>query len=75
MKSISLFRAILSGVIGLVLGVVFAALVNLAVPGTSLPWTLIPICLASVLSALAGYMVGARQKKPARSLHTPAAGK
>ncbi len=75
MKSVSLFRAILSGVIGLVLGVVLTALVNLALPGTSIPWTLVPICLASVLSGLAGYLVGARQKKPAGGSPTPASGK
>jgi len=75
MKSVPLFRVILSGVVGLVIGVVFAALVNLVLPGTSLPWTLIPICLASILSGLAGCLVGARQKKAAGSLHTPAAGK
>ncbi len=75
MKSVSLFRAILSGIIGLVIGVVFAALVNLILPGTNLPWTLIPICLASILSGLAGYLVGARQKKTVSSPHTPAAGR
>ena len=63
MKSVSLFRLILSSVIGLVIGVIFAALVNLALPGTNLAWTLIPVCLASILSGIAGYIVGARQKK------------
>lgn len=62
MKNFSLFRAILSGTIGLVIGVIFGALVNLAVPGTSPAWTLTPICIAAVLSALAGYLLGSRQK-------------
>jgi small basic protein len=63
MKSVSLFRAILSCVIALVIGVIVGALVNLAVPSTNLLWTLLPICLAAVLSGFAGYLVGARQKK------------
>ena len=67
MKRVSVFRAILCGVIGLLIGVVFAALENLVIPGTNLPWTLIPICLASALSALAGYWVGKRQNKAMNS--------
>lgn len=63
MKSVSLFRAILSCVIGLVIGVIFTALVNLAMPATNLAWTLILICLAAVFSAFAGYIVGAKQRK------------
>jgi small basic protein len=63
MKGVSLFRAILSCVIALVIGVIVGALVNLAVPSTNLLWTLLPICLAAVLSGFAGYLVGARQKK------------
>jgi len=63
MKSLSLFRAILSGVFGLLIGVIFAALVNLIVPASNLAWTLFPICLAAIFSAFAGYIVGARQKK------------
>jgi hypothetical protein len=63
MKSVSLFRAILSCVIGLVIGVIITGLVNLALPSTNLLWTLFPICLAAVLSGFTGYLVGARQKK------------
>lgn len=63
MASFSLVRAILSGIIGLVIGVIFAALVKLMVPAANLPWTLIPLCLAAVFSGLAGYLVGAKQKK------------
>jgi uncharacterized protein YacL len=63
MKSVLLFRAILAGVIGLVIGVIFTAVVNLIVPTTNLAWTLFPICLAAILSGFAGYLVGARQKK------------
>jgi H+/Cl- antiporter ClcA len=63
MKGSSLFRVILSGLIGLVIGVIFTGLVKLFEPSANLTWTLLPICLAAILSGLAGYIVGARQKK------------
>jgi hypothetical protein len=63
MKSALLFRAILSGVIGLVIGVIFTALVKLMVPATNLAWTLFPLCLAAIISGFVGYIVGAKQKK------------
>jgi len=63
MKGSSLFRVILAGLIGLVIGVIFTALVKLMVPATSLAWALLSICLAAILSGLAGYIVGAKQKK------------
>ena len=62
MKSFSWFRAILSAIIGLVIGVIFTALVNLLKPSTDLLWALIAVCFASFFSALAGYIVGSRQK-------------
>jgi len=62
MKSVSLFRAVLSCVIGLVIGVILTALVNLAIPATSLTWALIPTCLAAIFSGFAGYIIGAKQK-------------
>jgi uncharacterized protein YneF (UPF0154 family) len=67
MKNYSLFRMILTGVLGLVVGVIFGALVNLAMPGTNLALTLVPICLASMISAFAGYFIGARQTRQARA--------
>jgi H+/Cl- antiporter ClcA len=63
MKGSSMFRVILSGLIGLVIGVIFTGLVKLFEPSANLTWTLLPICLAAILSGLAGYIVGARQKK------------
>jgi len=59
----SLSWAILSGVIGLVIGVIFTALVKLIVPATNLVQTIFPICLAAIFSGFAGYFLGARQKK------------
>ena len=63
MKGSSLFRVVLSGLIGLVIGVIFTGLVKLFEPSANLTWTLLPICLAAILSGLAGYIMGARQKK------------
>jgi len=63
MKGSSLFRVVLSGLIGLVIGFIFTGLVKLFEPSANLTWTLLPICLAAVLSGLVGYVVGARQKK------------
>jgi H+/Cl- antiporter ClcA len=63
MRGSSLFRVILSGVIGLVIGLIFTGLVKLFEPSANLTWTLLPICFAAILSGLAGYIVGARQKK------------
>jgi len=63
MKIASLFRVILSCIIGLVIGVIITALVNLAIPATNLAWTLIPTCLAAVFSGFAGYILGAKQQK------------
>jgi uncharacterized protein YacL len=62
MKRVRIVRAVLSGVIGVVIGVIFTALVNLVLPSANLAGTLIPICLAAILSALAGYLLGANQK-------------
>jgi len=59
----SLVWAILSGVIGLVIGVIFTALVKLIVPATNIAQTIFPICLAAIFSGFAGYFVGAKQKK------------
>jgi hypothetical protein len=63
MKSLSLFRTILAGFLGLLIGVIFTALVELVMPATNVAWTLFPMCLAAVFSGLAGYVIGARQKK------------
>jgi hypothetical protein len=63
MSSFSMFRAILSGVIGIVIGVIFTAVVNLVSPADNLLRTLVLVCLAALVSAFAGYILGAREKK------------
>ena len=63
MSGFSMFRAILSGVIGIVIGVIFTAVVNLVSPADNLLRTLIVVCLAALVSAFSGYVLGAREKK------------
>ncbi len=65
MSGFSRFRAILAGVIGIVIGVIFTAVVNLASPADNLLRTLIVVCLAALVSAFAGYVIGARRKSKA----------
>lgn len=62
MKNFSWVRAVVSAVIGLVVAVIVAGVVNLMIPMPDLALALIPICLSSLLSAFAGYMLGVRQK-------------
>ncbi len=62
MRGFSMFRGILAAVIGIVIGVIFTAVVNLASPADNLLRTLIVVCLAALVSAFSGYLLGARQK-------------
>jgi hypothetical protein len=55
-------RAVLSGIAGLVIGIIIAAVVNLIKPAPDILWALIPVCLSSIASALVGFAFGARQK-------------
>ena len=55
----------MAGVIGIVIGVIFTAVVNLASPADNLLRTLIVVCLAALVSAFAGYVIGARRKSKA----------
>jgi hypothetical protein len=63
MGSFSTFRAVLSGVIGIVIGVIFTAVPNLVSPEDNLLRTLVVVCLAALVSAFLGYVLGAGQKK------------
>ena len=62
MKNFVWLRAILSVVIGLVVAVIVASVVNLMFPAPDLALVLIPACLSSLLAAFAGYLLGAGQK-------------
>ena len=63
MKIPSWFKAILSGLLGLIIGVIFVAVTNLVSPVANISQSLIVVCVPSFLSALIGHLVGARQKK------------
>jgi hypothetical protein len=65
MASLSWFRAILSGLVGLVIGVIFVAVANLLSPVANLVQTLVVVCVPAFLSSLLGYVIGIRQKKQA----------
>lgn len=59
----SMFRAIIAGVLGLLIGVVFTAVLNLVSPAENVVRLVIVVCLAALVSAFSGYLLGARQKK------------
>jgi hypothetical protein len=61
----SWFRAILSGLIGVAIGVIFIAVANLVSPVANLAQVLIVVCIPAFLSALVGHIIGARQRKGA----------
>ena len=63
MNKLSVFRVVFAVIAGLAIGVVITAIVNLIVPGTNLTLTLIVVCLSSVLSGVAGVILGAGQKQ------------
>jgi len=65
MSNHSWFRAILSGLIGALIGVIFIAVANLVSPVANLAQTLVIVCVPAFLSALVGHIVGSRQKKAA----------
>ncbi|MGA2975044.1 MAG: hypothetical protein ABSF77_07025 [Spirochaetia bacterium] len=58
-----MFRAIIAGVLGLLIGVVFTAVLNLVSPAENVVRLVIVVCLAALVSAFSGYLLGARQKK------------
>jgi Na+/citrate or Na+/malate symporter len=65
MAKLGWLRGVLSVIVGLLIGVVMTALVNLFIPTLSgLVWTvLLAVCASSVISSLVGYLLGARRKK------------
>jgi hypothetical protein len=63
MAKISVFRAIVAGVMALAIGIIVTALLNLIITIQNKPWTIVAVCLASILSALAGFLVAARPNK------------
>jgi hypothetical protein len=68
MSRISVVWVVLSGVGGLIIGVLVTAVMNLVVPGINLTWTLIAVCLSSEPGRNAGKPVprSARSAPPGR---------
>ena len=77
MKAFSIIRLIVAAVLGIVIGLVITALINMFRPFTDIAWVIAAVAAASILSAAAGYLVGfggpkgsataARGKEPAES--------
>jgi len=56
-------KAMLTGLIGAMIGVIFIAIANLVNPIASLVQVLIIVCVPAFLSAVTGHVIGAREKK------------
>jgi uncharacterized membrane-anchored protein YhcB (DUF1043 family) len=63
MGKISWFRAILSVIVGLVIGTLVIAVANLIRPAQNIVESIIVVGLVALLSSFSGYVLGARQKK------------
>jgi hypothetical protein len=63
MSRISVVWVVLAGIGSLIIGILVTAVMNLIVPGVNLTWTLIAVCLSSLLSGIGGSILGARQKR------------
>jgi len=62
MNQISWGRAVVSGVIGVISGLVITYVVSLINHTTNLQWSLIAVGFASFFAASAGYLAGAKRK-------------
>ncbi len=65
MRVIGWLKAVLSVVIGLVIGLSTTGVVNLLAPTLTIGWVLGAVLAASVLSAFAGFLVAGGRKKAA----------
>jgi fructose-specific phosphotransferase system IIC component len=66
MKVLGWVKAVLAVVLGLVIGLAVTGVVNILHPAENIGWALAAVLVASVLSALAGFIVAnPRKKKPA----------
>jgi peptidoglycan/LPS O-acetylase OafA/YrhL len=63
MSNPSWFRAIISGLAGAAIGVIFVAIANLVSPVANLPQLLVVVCVPAFLAAIVGHIIGARQKR------------
>jgi hypothetical protein len=58
----SISRALLSGIIGVAIGLVITYVVSLIIPTENLTWSLIAVGFASFFAAFAGHLSGASQR-------------
>jgi hypothetical protein len=63
MKAFSIIRLIISAVLGIVIGLVITALINMFRPFTDIAWVITAVGAASILSAAAGYLMGFGRSK------------
>jgi len=61
MKEISWGGAIMSGTIGIVIGLFSTYVVSLIIPTTNLKWSMTAVGIAAFFSAFAGYLVGVKK--------------
>ncbi|MCX7029475.1 MAG: hypothetical protein NTU62_05065 [Spirochaetes bacterium] len=71
MKVLGWLKALLAVVLGVAIGLAVTGVVNLLVPTVTIGWTLAAVLVASVLSALAAFLV----VKPRKKVPVPAAPK
>ncbi len=62
MSDVSWSRAIVSGIIGLLVGLAATYIINLIIPTTNLGWRLIAVGFATFFSGVFGYLGGAKQQ-------------
>lgn len=62
MNNVSWIRAAISGVIGLLIGLVLTYVVSLLIPTTNLRWSLMAVGFASFFAAVSGFVAGASRK-------------
>ena len=63
MGKISWVRAIVSGLIGMMIGAIFIAIANMVSPIAYLVQVLVVVCVPCFLSGLTGNILGARPRK------------
>jgi hypothetical protein len=63
MKVLGWLKAVLAVVIAVAIGLATTGVVNLLVPTVTIGWTLAAVLVASVLSALAAFLVTTPRKK------------
>ncbi len=58
MKTFSVLKLVVSAAAGLIIGLIITALINLFNPIANIAWTIVAVGAGSLLSAVAGYLIG-----------------